>query len=127
MRYIFCPVIFHIIDISGEKFSNKGFTEGFFSTIAHDNGIFTFVANRHQFYALTSGEGGDVIIELKNEDDYYNLSEIYQSFIGGNLGWCEDCSNEYFRSGRNQKYCDRCSAKRRKELSKKTMAKVRDT
>lgn len=109
--------IFHIIDISGETFSNKRFIEEL-SHIAHTEGIFTFVGKRYQFYALTCDETGGTSIEISNEADYYNLSEVYREFIGGELMWCEECGIENFKINNRHIYCLECSKSRTEKREK---------
>jgi len=103
--------IYHIIEVSGQSYSNTLFIEEL-SHMAKLEGVFKYVKNRYQFYALTCGSSGDVVIGLETEDDYYNLSEIYRKFIGGELIWCEDCGVELLKSGRRHRYCDGCSKQR---------------
>lgn len=115
-------LIAHIIELSGQPYSIKLFIDELIR-VANINKVFESVVNKREFFVLTSGASGDVVIEIKDENDYYSLSEIYQKFIGGELSWCADCFVEIIKSGKRHKYCGDCSKKRIQERERKRVRK----
>lgn len=56
---------------------------------------------------LYSDDTGIPLISIDNFDDVcYN----YIEFLGGELGYCKKCENEFVKNSANQRYCESCAA-----------------
>jgi hypothetical protein len=67
----------------------------------------------HEFSFLK--ENGIVGMSIHGEKEAYNLSNIYQSYCGGVLGYCTNCGCEFVKETRNQELCTNHRTERKRE------------
>ncbi len=69
-------------------------------------------AATHEFSFLL--DKGEVGISIHGEKEAFNLSNLYESYCGGSLGYCEDCGTEFVKETKNQIRCVEHQIERKK-------------
>ena len=47
-------------------------------------------------------------IEITSLNEIRSCGDIYQDYMGGELGWCLDCGEEFIKSSNRHKRCSKC-------------------
>jgi len=90
---------------------------------AYNLGLIRDSNQNHFIGFLENSTFGEIV--FSNEKDIFKLSDIYKTYLGGEIGYCKSCEKQFIKNGRGHKFCEECSFEIEKVKNKERVKKHR--